>query len=132
MNMVNNYENKQLDGITGVTPYTSPTETFLALFSADPTETGSVTNELSGGGYGRVSLSGAFSAATIGAVSNTAIITFPTATADWTAITHAAIMESGVAATDDMMVVVPLVSPIIILNTQIFSFNTSALTITAD
>ena len=131
--LVDGYENELLDGLTGVTPLTTPTTVYLAVFSADPTDTGSVTNELTGGGYARKSLSGLFSAATgtAGSVSNTSVINMATATGDWSTATHVGIMESGTATTADMMLVIALDSSITILNTQVFSFAVGDLTITA-
>ena len=132
-NMTDAHEREYLDGITGVTQYTTPATTYLALFTADPTDTGSVTNELSGSGYARVSLSGKFSAATgtDGTTSNTSEIAFPTATADWPEVTHAGIMKSGTAATDDMIIVVPLDAGITIYSGDTFKFAIGKLTITA-
>ncbi len=132
-NLTNGYENELLDGLTGVTPLTTPTTVFLALFTADPTETGAVANELSGGGYARKSTAGLFSAATgtDGTSSNTSVIDFVTATADWSTVTHVGFMESDVETTADMMIVVALDVPITILDTQKFSFAIGNLTVTA-
>ncbi len=132
-NMVDAYENEQLDGVTGVTQYTSPATTYLALFTADPTDTGSIASELTSGGYERTTLSGLFSAAsgTDGSVSNTTAIVFPVATEDWTTVTHAAIVKTDVETTADIMVVIELDVAITILDTQTFEFAIGALTITA-
>ena len=132
-NMTNAHENEYLDGITGVTQYTTPGTTYLALFTADPTDTGSVANELSGSGYARVSLSGKFSAATgtDGTTSNTSEIAFASATADWPEVTYAGLMTSGTAATDDMKLVIPLDIGITIYSGEQFKFAIGKLTITA-
>lgn len=132
-NFTNAQEDETLDGITGVAQQTTPVTTYLAIFSADPTETGSVTNELTGGGYARLSLAGLFPASTgTGTVSNDVVVNFATATADWSQATHVGIMKSGVATTDDMMVHIQLDSPISLLNTQVFSFAIGDLTINAN
>ena len=130
--MVDGFENDVLDGITGVTSLFSATMA-LALFTADPTDTGSVTNEYTGNGYARKALTGLFSAATgtAGSSANTSIINFATATGDWTAITHVGFMKTATATTDDMIVVVALDSAITILDTQVFSFAIGDLTVTA-
>lgn len=130
-NLTDAYENEVLDGLTGVTALTTPATVYLALFTASPTDTGSVTNELSGGGYARKSLSGLFSASTGGSSSNTSAIDFAVATADWTAVTHMGIMESGTATTDDMMVWMALDSSVTITDTNTFSVAVGDLTITA-
>ena len=74
-NMTDAFENTLLDAIAGVTTNLSTTMA-LALFTADPTDTGSVVNELSGDGYARKLLSGTFSSATgtTGTTTNTGVI----------------------------------------------------------
>lgn len=130
--MTNALEKEICDGLTGVTQYTSPATVYLALFTADPTETGSVANEVSGTNYARVSLSGKFSASTDGSASNTAPITFATAGAGgWGTVTHVGLMKSGTASTDDMILYKALqAGPITILENEIFQFLTGNLTIT--
>lgn len=71
---------------------------WFALLSAAPTEAGALT-ELSGGAYARAQLdpSDANWAATVsgdGHTQNSAVIQFPTATADWVTATHIAIMDA--------------------------------------
>lgn len=131
-NMVDGFENDVLDGISGVTALFSAGMA-LALFTADPTDVGLVTNELSGNGYERKLLSGLFSSATgtDGSVSNTSQIDFATATANWTEVTHVGFMKSDVETADDMIVWLPLASAITILDTQVFSFSIGNLTVTA-
>lgn len=124
-NLTNAWENEVLDYLL------LDTTRYLALFTADPTETGSVTNELSGSGYARASLSGKFSAASGGEASNTAIISFATATADWDEVTHVGVMESGTASTDDMILWLELDEGITTLNTKAFKFAIGDLTFTA-
>lgn len=131
-NMTESLVEDVLDGITGVSTLFSSTMA-LGLFTADPTETGSVTNELSGNGYARKSLSGLFSAAvgSNGEVDNSSVINFSAATADWTTVTHVGFMKSATAGTDDMIVHVALENPVTLLNTQQFSFAIGDLVIEA-
>ncbi len=73
---------------------------YVALFTADPTDTGSTTNEVSGGGYSRVQLDPADAnwnptSGTDGHTDNASKITFPTATASWGTVTHFAIMDAA-------------------------------------
>lgn len=107
-NMTTSLRTKVVNGVLGVQAYTFPTEVFLALFSADPTTVGLVTDELSGDGYARMSLSGKFTLSSTGVSSNTAAIQFPQATADWPLVLYAGIMESITPTTADMLIVVPL------------------------
>ncbi len=132
-NLTDSFENELLDGITGVTPLTTPAVVYLALFTGDPTDTGDVSTEYQINECARVSIAGKFPAATgtAGSVANSVQIDFPTAIGDWTTITHIGYMKSDVEGTDDMMVHAQLDSPITILNSQTFSFAIGTLTITA-
>ncbi len=131
-NMTNRFEKLIADASVGVSSYTFPSTTYVALFTADPTDAGSVANELSGNGYARVSLSGKFSASSDGSTANTSQIDFPTATADWTAVTHIGIMESGTTSADDMMYWGQLAGSVTILNGEVFSFLIGDLVLTLD
>ena len=132
MALVDRMERLILDGILGVAGYTFPTTAYLALFTADPTGTGSVANELIGNGYARVNLSGKFSltTGTAGISANTSTVNFPQATANWAVVTHFAFMESGVQGTDDMMDRSPLVAPVTILLGETFGILIGDLTLT--
>lgn len=130
-NLTDRYEKKLTDGLTGVTPLTTPTTVYLALFTADPTETGDVTNEVSGTGYARVALTGKFLASTDGSSANTEAITFAAAGAGgWGTITHVAFMEAGVAGVADMIQSNSLTDPVTIVETDVFEFLTGKLTVT--
>ena len=79
--------------------YTKPTTLAIALFTADPAETG-VAGEVSGGSYARVEVAPADAnwAATSGSdghTSNVGDITFPGPTADWGYVTHLAIFDDA-------------------------------------
>ena len=87
-------ENKIIDHILRNQSYTPPATVYVALFTADNgLEEGTITGEVSGGSYARQSVT--LSAASGGASSNSADITFPTATADWGTITHVALMDAS-------------------------------------
>ncbi len=65
---------------------TAPTNTYVALFTANPTNAGGGT-EVTGGSYARVAVASSGWSALTGtsptAISNSAQITFPAATASW-------------------------------------------------
>jgi hypothetical protein len=84
MPATNFLQNELIDhGFTGKTAYTKPT-VYVGLSSTTPTSTGTNVTEPSTGSYARVATSGAtWSASSAGATSNSAAISFPTATADW-------------------------------------------------
>jgi len=67
---------------------------YVALYTTDPTDADTGT-EVSGGSYAR-QLAG-LSAASGGASSNAADITFPTATADWGTVTHIGLRDAVTA-----------------------------------
>jgi len=67
---------------------------YASLHSADPALTGA--NELSGNGYGtRPAVT--FGAASAGATHNTATVSFPTASGDWTEATHLGLWDADTA-----------------------------------
>jgi hypothetical protein len=96
----NSYENLLLDHSLGTASLTAPATVYVALFTSDPStgstsenlEAGILTNEVSGGSYARQSV--AFNAASNGSASNSATVTFPTASANWGTLTHIAVMDA--------------------------------------
>lgn len=90
MSFSNYLENKVLLHVFGATAYTAPATLYVALFTTDPGEAGTGT-EVSGGSYARQTV--AFTV--VGSLaSNTAAVEFPTATASWGTITHAAVYDA--------------------------------------
>lgn len=77
-----------------------PTALYLALFTADPTEAGVLTNEISGGAYARQAISFGAPAAngTATRISNSAQLNFPQATASWGTVAYFAIIDSASGA----------------------------------
>ena len=85
-------ETELIDHVLRNAAYTSPTTVYVALFTDNPTDADSGT-EIATGSYARQSV--AFSAPSNGATSNSADITFPTATANWGTITHAGMYDAS-------------------------------------
>lgn len=75
-----------LDCYFNQTNITAPTAIYLALFSSAPDDAGAGGTELSGNAYARVDVTAAFSAASGGAVTNSAAVDFPTASGAWSAV----------------------------------------------
>lgn len=73
-------ENKILDHILNNTSYTSPTTTYVGLYTVAPSDAGGGT-EVSGGSYARQALS--VSTSSGGIVTSDSDVSFPQATADW-------------------------------------------------
>lgn len=110
-------ENKLIDfllrgqalGITGATAAanTGPANTYVALLTAAPSDTGGGT-EVTGGSYARVTVQSSLanwagtqsagstsaSSGTGGTTSNNASITFPAPTANWGTITHVGVYDA--------------------------------------
>lgn len=101
-------ENKLIDLVLRGQAFTAPANTYVALFTAAPSDSGGGT-EVSGGSYARVTVSGALaswagtqsagsttaSSGTGGVTSNNAAITFPAPTANWGTITHFGIFDAS-------------------------------------
>jgi hypothetical protein len=91
MSMSDYLENALLNAVLRNTPYTSPSQVYVALFTSDPTDAGTGT-EVSGGGYARQPVT--FNAPTNGQVTNAVDILFPVATASWGTVTHIGIYDA--------------------------------------
>lgn len=101
-------ENKLIDQIFRGQAYTFPTTLYIGLFSANPSDVGGGT-ELTGNAYARVGVSGSLanwagtqssgsttaSSGTGGTTSNNGVITFPTPTANWGAVTGMGIFDAA-------------------------------------
>jgi hypothetical protein len=92
MSMSDYLENALLNAVLRNTPYTSPSQVYVALFTSDPTDAGTGT-EVSGGGYTRQAVT--FNAPLNGQVTNSTDILFPIATASWGTITHFGIYDAA-------------------------------------
>lgn len=90
-------ENKVLDHLLGATAYTAPGTIYFALYTASPSDAGGGT-EVSGGAYARVAVTNNatnWPAANAGVKRNSAVITFPEATANWGTITAIGILDAA-------------------------------------
>jgi hypothetical protein len=85
-------ELKILEHTLGITSFTAPTTTYLALFTSDPTDAGTGT-EVSGGSYARQSIS--WNTPASGATTNSADVTFPQATGNYGTVTHIGIYDAS-------------------------------------
>ena len=89
--MTDYLEDNLLNHVLRNTAFTSPTTVYVALFTTATNDAGGGT-EVAGGSYARQAIT--FSVPTGGVTSNTAIVTFPTASAGWGTITHFAIFDA--------------------------------------
>jgi hypothetical protein len=78
--MSNFLENALINATLRNTTYTSVATVYVSLWTSDPTDAGSGT-EVSGGSYARTAVT--FGAPSNGVTTNSADVTFPTATGTW-------------------------------------------------
>lgn len=131
MSAMSNYlEKKLLDHSLGKAAFTMPTTVYLALFTADPGETGSLTAEVSGGGYARQAITATMSAAgtTTGQSANGSAITFGPSNADWGTISHVAIIDAQTGG--NVLYYGPLAVARTLVNGDSFQLAANQLTVT--
>lgn len=101
-------ENKIIDYVLRAQAFTAPATVYVALFTANPSDTGGGT-EVSGGSYARVSVSSSLanwagtqsagsttaSTGTGGTTSNNGAITFAAPTANWGTITGMGVFDAS-------------------------------------
>ena len=87
--------------------FTPPTTLYLALFTVAPTAAGGGT-EVAGGAYARQVIA-LTAPSTPGVTDNTALITFPTPSANWGTITHGGVFDASTAGS--MLLFGALVQP---------------------
>ena len=102
--------------------YTSPTEWWVALYNTDPTDAGGATGVITGGAYTTMQFTPttATSEATGWRIDNTADITFPTATTDWSTINYMAVYDGSDVTTANMLDYGPITTPRTVLTDGIF------------
>lgn len=120
MSDFSNYlETKLFDHVLRNTTFTSPATVYVGLFTAVTDAEAGTGTEVSGGSYARQSV--AFGASTDGVGSNSGIITFPTASANWGTITHAGLFDASTAG-NALSVIKALAASKVINNGDIFRF----------
>jgi hypothetical protein len=84
-------ENALINATLRATTYTSPATVYVSLYTTDPTDADTGT-EVSGGSYARTAVT--MGAPSNGVSTNSADVTFPTATAGWGTVTHIGIHDA--------------------------------------
>ena len=122
------------NAISGGSPYdTSSITWYVSLHTADPTESGSFTNDGASAAYTRkqISFAAVNTAGDTVSISNTGAITFPQATANYSAaITHIGISDASDAG--NMIFKGALSTPKTVTSGDVFQINSGSLTITLD
>ena len=123
--MSNYLENALINATLRNTSYTSPTTTYLALYTSDPTDADTGT-EVSGGSYARQAIT--FGAPSNGVSTNSAAIEFPAASASWGTITHVGIRDASTSG--NLLFHTPLDTSKAIGSGDIFKITTGNLSVT--
>lgn len=125
--MSNYLENALINATLRGTAYTSPTTVYVGLYTTDPTDANTGT-EVSGGSYARVAVT--FGAPSNGVSTNSASVTFPTATGTWGTITHIGILDASTAG--NLLYHTPLDAAKTIASGDVFTISTGNLSVTLE
>ena len=123
--MSNYLENALINATLRNTSYTSPTTTYLSLYTSDPTDADTGT-EVTGGSYVRQAIT--FSSPSNGVTSNSAAIEFPQATADWGTISYIGIRDA--VTSGNLLYHTALDASKVINNGDIFKITSTNLSVT--
>ena len=97
MSFTNTFETHVLNYVFTATSVTRPTAWYVGLFTADPTDSGSTANEISGNGYARRTVSFTVSN---DLATNSAAVEFPAASGgNWGTVSHMAVMTAATGGT---------------------------------
>ena len=121
----NYLENAVINAVLRATTYTSPATVYVSLYTSDPTDADSGT-EVSGGSYARTAVT--MGAPSNGVTTNSADVTFPTATASWGTVTHIGIHDASTAG--NLLFHTPLDTSKTIDSGDIFKITTGNFSVT--
>ena len=125
--MSNYLENALINGTLRATSYTAPTTVYVGLYTTDPTDANTGT-EVSGGSYARTSVT--FGAPSNGVTTNSAAVTFPTATGTWGTVGWIGILDA--ATSGNLLYHTPLTSSKSITSGDIFTIAIGNLSVTLE
>jgi len=120
-------ENAIINGTLRATSYTAPTTVYVGLYTTDPTDANTGT-EVSGGSYARTSAT--FGAPSNGVTTNSAAVTFPTATGTWGTVGWIGILDA--ATSGNLLYHTPLTSSKSIISGDIFTIAIGNLSVTLE
>ena len=118
-------ENAIINATLRNTTYTSVATVYVSLWTTDPTDAGSGT-EVSGGSYARTAVT--FAAPSNGVTTNSADVTFPTATGSWGTVGWIGINDA--LTTGNLLYHTPLDASKSISSGDIFKITTGNLSVT--
>ena len=123
--MSNFLENALINATLRNTTYTSVATVYVSLWTSDPTDAGSGT-EVSGGSYARTAVT--FGVPSNGVTTNSADVTFPTATASWGVVGWIGINDA--ASSGNLLYHTPLDTAKTIDTGDIFKISSGNLSVT--
>lgn len=125
--MSNYLENALINATLRNTSYTSPATVYVGLYTSDPGE-GNTGTEVSGGSYARTAVT--FGAPSNGVSTNSASVTFPTATGTWGTVTHIGILDASTGG--NLLYYTPLDASKAIASGDVFTISTGNLSVTLE
>lgn len=127
MAMSDYLENAIAKHTVGIANFPMPTNVYLALFTADPTDTGDLSGEVNAADYTRLLLNGKINV-TSNVISNTQVLDFAPAANPWGTIGYLAIVDAQTAG--NILYHGALVNPKTINTNDVFAILAGDLTIT--
>ncbi len=125
--MSNYLENALINATLRNTAYTSPAAVYVGLYTSDPGE-GNTGTEVSGGSYARTAVT--FGAPSNGVSTNSASVTFPTATGTWGTVTHIGILDASTSG--NLLYYTALDASKSIASGDVFTISTGNLSVTLE
>ena len=123
--MSNYLENALINVTLRATSYTAPTTVYVSLWTSNPNDDASGT-EVTGGSYARTAVT--FAAPSNGVTTNSADVTFPTATASWGVVGWIGINDA--LSSGNLLYHTPLDTAKTIDTGDIFKISTGNLSVT--
>ena len=125
--MSNYLENALINATLRNTSYTSPAAVYVGLYTDDPGE-GNTGTEVCGGSYARTAVT--FGAPSNGVSTNSASVTFPTATGTWGTVTHVGILDATTSG--NLLYYTALDASKSIASGDVFTISTGNLSVTLE
>jgi hypothetical protein len=125
--MSNFLENALINATLRNTSYTSPSVVYVGLYTSDPGE-GNTGTEVSGGSYARTAVT--FGSPSNGVSTNSASVTFPTATGTWGTVTHVGILDASTSG--NLLYYTALDASKSIASGDVFTISTGNLSVTLE
>jgi hypothetical protein len=125
--MSNYLENALINATLRNTAYTSPAAVYVGLYTSDPGE-GNTGTEVSGGSYARTAVT--FGSPSNGVSTNSASVTFPTATGTWGTVTHVGILDATTSG--NLLYYTALDASKSIASGDVFTISTGNLSVTLE